>query len=176
MTLSPARPTREPRACSVDDYRELMSSFPTGVAIVTAVGPDGTPLGMTCSSLISVTLVPPTLLLCLTSASRTTEAALASGSFAVNLLHARARGVAKLFATPGAERFANTAWQATGPDSLPHLMDDAFAIADCRVARALPVGDHTLLIGAVDEIEHRPDQPLLYGLRTFASWPAASAG
>ncbi|MFD8784981.1 flavin reductase [Kitasatospora sp. NPDC059599] len=53
---------------------------------------------------------------------------------------------------------------------------DATAAADCRISRALPVGDHTLDLGRVLRIrryrEH-PPTPLLYGLRRYGSWAAA---
>ena len=42
-----------------------MASFPSGVTIVTAAGGDGRPYGMTCSSLCSVAMTPPTVLVCL---------------------------------------------------------------------------------------------------------------
>jgi flavin reductase (NADH) len=42
-------------------FRDLMSSFLAGVVIVTGMHPDGAPRGMTCSSVTSVTLLPPTL-------------------------------------------------------------------------------------------------------------------
>ena len=44
------------------DHMALMSSYPTGVAVVTAIDDDGNPHGMTCTSLASVALNPPTLL------------------------------------------------------------------------------------------------------------------
>src|SRR5439155_979792 len=48
-----------------DRFRAMMSAFPTGVAVVTTTDADGRPHGMTCSSVCSVTLEPPTLLVCL---------------------------------------------------------------------------------------------------------------
>jgi len=80
--------------CSTEDYRDLMCSFPTGVSVVTAADEDGRPWGLTCSSLSSVTLAPPTLLVCLASRSPVLAVARASGRFAVNLLHARAHATA----------------------------------------------------------------------------------
>lgn len=157
--------------CSTEDYRDLMCSFPTGVSVVTAADEDGRPWGLTCSSLSSVTLAPPTLLVCLASRSPVLAVARASGRFAVNLLHARAHATARLFATPGADRFARTAWQAADGSGLPHLLDDAFAAADCHVVAELPVGDHTVLFGEVARISRGADLPLLYGLRRFAAWP-----
>jgi len=155
------------------EFTSLMTKFPTGVAVVTAFGVDGAPWGMTCSSLCSVTLSPPTLLVCIRDASPTLAAVLACGAFAVNLLHERARTTAELFASGAADRFDRVRWQGrpqTGGG--PHLTEDAHAVAHCRLAETLPVGDHVVVFGAVTDLEQRPgSRPLLYGLRGYAAWP-----
>jgi flavin reductase (DIM6/NTAB) family NADH-FMN oxidoreductase RutF len=161
------------RRCSANEYRELMSAFPTGVSVVTAIDGDGRPWGLTCSSLSSVTVDPPTLLVCVTTRSPTLAVVQASGFFAVNLLHSRARRAAQVFATRTADRFAQVEWQRSGPAGLPHLMDDAFATADCRVIGEVAVGDHTVVLGEVGEITQTSDDPLLYGLRRFTAWPCS---
>ncbi|MGH3800621.1 MAG: flavin reductase family protein, partial [Pseudonocardiaceae bacterium] len=61
----------------VGRFRDLMSSFPTGVSVVTALDREGHPWGATCSSLSSVTLSPPTLLVCLREQAGTLHAVLA---------------------------------------------------------------------------------------------------
>jgi len=93
-----------------DCVRRLMSAFPAGVVVVTAVDPAGRPHGMTCSSLVSVTLTPPTLLVCLRTDSRTCHAVVSSAVFVVNLLRDKARAVAELFAAPVADRFDQVRW------------------------------------------------------------------
>ena len=55
---------------------------------------------MTCSSLTSVCLEPPTVLVSLATRSPTLGHALASGVFGVTLLDVEAREVAQRFATP----------------------------------------------------------------------------
>jgi flavin reductase (DIM6/NTAB) family NADH-FMN oxidoreductase RutF len=40
-------------------FRLVLGHFPTGVAVVTAAGPDGQPVGMAVSSFTSVSLEPP---------------------------------------------------------------------------------------------------------------------
>lgn len=62
------------REVSRDEYRDLMCSFPTGVTVVTTLDAAGEPFGMTCTSMTSVTLRPPTLLVCLRVGSATLEA------------------------------------------------------------------------------------------------------
>ncbi|WP_438289712.1 flavin reductase family protein [Streptomyces sp. HUAS TT7] len=147
-----------------------MSSFPTGVAVVTTLDTEGLPRGMTCNSVASVTLTPPTLLVSLRAGSATLEAVVAHGSFAVNLLHSGGQRTAELFAGPDPDRFSRVCWRRS-PSGLPHLADAAFAVADCRVSGLLDVGDHTVVFGEVGAISHADGTPLLYGLRRFTAWP-----
>src|SRR6478672_5583242 len=44
------------------DFRNALSTFATGVTIVTAMAADGTPYGVTCNSFASVSLNPPLVL------------------------------------------------------------------------------------------------------------------
>jgi flavin reductase (NADH) len=155
-----------------------MAGFPTGVAIVTAMDLGGRPAGMTCTSLTSVTLDPPTLLVCLRRGSPTLESVLRRSGFTVNLMRAGGQAVAELFASGAPDRFGRVRWQAaTGPGG-PHLIDDAHTIADCRVSQLTSAGDHVVVFGEVYEVSVYPDpapQLLLYGLRRYGSWPGARA-
>jgi flavin reductase (DIM6/NTAB) family NADH-FMN oxidoreductase RutF len=154
-------------------FRALMSTFPSGVAVVTAMEPDGVPRGMTCSSVCSVTLDPPTLLVCARRLSPTLHAMLKMSVFTVNLLHARARATAELFASGAADRFDRVRWRADPAYGGPHLVEESHAVADCQITRTVEAGDHIVVFGEVFAIERRaPAEPLLYGLRAYASWYA----
>lgn len=148
-----------------------MSSFPTGVAIVAAVEGRDRPIGMTCSSVCSVSLVPPTLLVCLRIGSPTLGAAVSARSFSVNLLHAKAQRTAELFASGAPDRFDRVSWWLDADGGGPHLTADAHTVADCRVSAAEQVGDHVVLFGEVFRVCRRNNaSPLLYGLRRYRSW------
>jgi flavin reductase (DIM6/NTAB) family NADH-FMN oxidoreductase RutF len=153
----------------------MMAGFPTGVAIVTTTKPDGRPWGMTCSSVCSVTTEPPTLLVCLRRESPTLAALLRQRSFAVNLLHESARDVAELFASGTADRFDRVRWRSDPASGGPHLVEHSHVIGDCRVSGTELVGDHIVVFGEVLRVTHQPPRrsPLLYGMRGYASWPAA---
>jgi flavin reductase (DIM6/NTAB) family NADH-FMN oxidoreductase RutF len=158
------------------DIRPLMAAFPTGVVVITALGTDGRPWGMTCTSLCSVTLEPPTLLVCLRCGSPTLDAVLGSGSFAVNLLHDEARSAAELFASGALDRFERIAWQAEGTRG-PHLIGSAHTVADCVVTNDAVVGTHTVVMGRVEAVvQMRAQRPLMYGLRRYAAWPDEITG
>lgn len=158
-----------------DLFRELMSSFPTGVSVVTALDSEGHPWGATCSSLSSVTLYPPTLLVCLGEHGGTLHAILTCNRFAVNLLHASGQRVATVFSALHVDKFAQVAWQPWSPSGLPFLHRDAFAVAACEVAGEVQVGDHRIVIGQVFDIRVSAGVPLLYGLRRYSSWPLTVA-
>lgn len=155
------------------DFRSLMARFPTGVAVVATVDSDGRPWGMTCASVCSVTIAPPTLLVCVRQHSRTLEAIMRTSRFAVNLLHDNAQSTAELFASGVPDRFDRVRWQIGPLDSGPHLYEDAHAIADCLVSQTQLVGDHVVVFGNVSTVSQAPvpAAPLLYGLRRYASWP-----
>jgi flavin reductase (DIM6/NTAB) family NADH-FMN oxidoreductase RutF len=155
----------------VSRFRDLMSSFPTGVSVVTAMDSASHPWGATCSSLSSVTLSPPTLLICLHEHGGTLRAVLECRRFAVNLLHARARLAATVFSSLHADKFAEVPWKPWSPWGLPFLHRDAFAVAACEVAGEVQVGDHRIVIGCVIDIHMSAGVPLLYGLRRYSSWP-----
>ncbi len=157
-------------AVLADRLREMMSRYPTGVAIVTCLDPHGTPCGMTCSSLVSVCLDPPTLLVCLRTASATSVAIGGHASFAVNLLDVGGRDVAQLFSSPIADRFVHVRWQRS-PGGQPWLVDHAVAVADCSVVHSVAIGDHTVVFGeVVDLAVWGRSPPLLYGMRRYADW------
>jgi flavin reductase (NADH) len=166
-----------PRALA-DKQRAMMRRFPTGVAVVTAFAQDGAPRGMTVSSLCSLSLDPPILLVCLRAASPTLEAVTGSGRFAVNLLHGDAAPVAELFASGDPDRFERAGWRAEAedPDAAgPHLGSWSHAIADCRTAQCHPAGDHRVVFGEILDIDDSEGPaPLLYGLRSYAQWPRDS--
>lgn len=174
MSTRPVEPAVE--SAQAEDFRSLMSGFPTGVVVVTTFDLEGGPRGMTCSSLSSVALDPPTLLVCMREGSPTLRAVEQRGSFAVNLLHDGGRPVAERFASGVPDRFERVPW-STGPAAAgPHLPDHARTVADCKVTAIKPVGDHSVVFGEVLEVTAYQDAaaPLMYGLRQYAVWPTAA--
>ncbi|MFD8631214.1 flavin reductase family protein [Streptomyces sp. NPDC059533] len=156
---------------SPDAFRSLMSEFPTGVCAVTTLDRDGEPRGMTCSAVTSVSLDPPTLLVCLRAGSPTLQAVLDSGSFSVNFLHAQGRDTAELFASGNQDRFALVPWEQPPGAGGPHLVRDAHTVADCEVVLTQRMGDHVTVFGEARRITRQHARPpLLYGQRQFRSW------
>ncbi len=151
-------------------FRRLMGSLAAGVTVVTAPAGDG-PRGMTCSSLTSVCLEPPTLAVCLRTASSTRAAALRHGMFAVNLLQGAAERTARVFSTDVPDRFALVGWRMSGA-GLPLLTEDVCAYAECEVVRTVEIGDHTMIFGTVTDSRVLPGTPLVHARGSYRSWDA----
>jgi flavin reductase (NADH) len=154
-----------------DDCRTFMSGYPTGIVVVTSTDADGAPVGLTCCTLISVSLAPPTLLVSINVRSRTLEAIRTRGAFGVNLLRSAGRRAAEVFSSPRGDRFGAVQWEPSAGLRMPWLTSDAFGFCECVVAEDVPVyADHALVIGQVTAIRCTSATPLLYGLRQFATW------
>jgi flavin reductase (DIM6/NTAB) family NADH-FMN oxidoreductase RutF len=148
--------TVSPRA-----LRAAMGAFPTGVTVVTTVGPGGEPVGTTANAVTSLSLEPPLLLVCFGRQSRTLAAIREHGGFAVNVLGTRHRDVSAAFARSGAaDAWAGLEHRA-GPSGSPCLAD-ALAHVDCALEHRMPGGDHEILVGRVLHAEAGAgDDPLI---------------
>ncbi|CCG02369.1 flavin reductase family protein [Blastococcus saxobsidens] len=139
--------------------RRTMSRFATGVAVITALD-GGQPHGMTVNSLTSVSLDPPLLLVCLTTGARTTEAVLNAGRFAVNILSARQEEIALRFAKRGVDHFEGLPLHY-GRHRVP-VVPEALAHLECTLERQFQGGDHTIIIGHVEQASDRVGAPLAF--------------
>ena len=134
-----------------DHFRAVMGHFATGVAVVTAAGPEG-PVGMTANAVCSLSLDPLLLLVCFDNGARTLKVVRGTERFGVNVLEAGQESLARRFASklPEAEKFAGVAHAVH--DGIP-VLEDALAWVGCTLDRLIPGGDHTIGIGSVQAAE-----------------------
>ena len=148
---------------SVDSraFRDVVGSFPTGVTIVTARGPDG-PAGLTTNAFSSLSLDPPLVLVCFDNGSRTLPVVEQAGRFAVNVLRAGQEELARVFASKAVARDKFEAVTHTVAHGVP-VLDEALAWLACDLQGLHPAGDHTIGIGRVTHL-HADEQgdPLLF--------------
>lgn len=162
---------------TVDDvtFRELMSAFPSGVAIVTAAGTDGAPLGLTTRSFVSVSAEPPLLLVSIDRTSRTLPAIRGSRAFVVNFLAAGREELSAVFASKAADKFAGVEWRPSAvARGAPILTADAVGYAECLVSSEVEAGDHWLILATVEDGRFLGGTPLMYYRRSYAGWPGTT--
>lgn len=130
--------------------RDAFGCFATGVTVVTTLGDDGAPVGLTANSFTSLSLDPPLVLFCLDRRSTSLATFEKAERFAVNVLHAGQEAVSARFSRREPDRFAATAWRP-GRTGAP-LLQDASAYFECRREAVLDGGDHRIFIGRVEAI------------------------
>jgi flavin reductase (DIM6/NTAB) family NADH-FMN oxidoreductase RutF len=153
-------------------FRAVLGSFPTGVTVVTTVGSDGTPRGLTCNAICSVSIEPPLLLFCLGKRSASLPAFLENKAFVINFLAAGRGDLSTRFASPIDDKFAGVNWQPSAlAGGSPILADDIVAHAECTLSQVVDAGDHHVLMGLVVGGGANGGNPLMYLRRTYAAWP-----
>ena len=140
----------DPPAFGGAEFRQVLGHFPTGVTVVTAlVG--GLPVGLSVNSFTAVSLEPPLVAFCAARRSRTWASIRPAGHFCVNVLAEDQEAVARVFATPGADRFRGVGWTLS-PSGAPRV-GGSLAWIDCAIDAVHPGGDHEICVGRVNALE-----------------------
>lgn len=164
MTTPEPHPRNNPLA---ESFRLAMRCFGDSVCVVTTVDAEGQQHGLTASSVTSVSMRPPAVMVSINRDTRTHAAISASGKFAANLLRAGQDNLSNTFAgvPESAERFSEGKW-STSPDTGLPVLGDALAVIEARVVSAHDFASHTIFIG---EVQAASDQnfsdttsPLIY--------------
>jgi flavin reductase (DIM6/NTAB) family NADH-FMN oxidoreductase RutF len=151
-------------------FRDVLSSFPAGVVVVTAAHPGGAPAGLTVSAFCSVSAEPPLVLVCVDLESNTLPAIRGAGGFTVNVLAAGSEPLALHFASKAEDKFAAIEWQPGPSPGGPILARHSVAHLVCAVEREVPGGDHAVFIGRVLEMDLVEDRhSLVYHRRVFSA-------
>jgi flavin reductase (DIM6/NTAB) family NADH-FMN oxidoreductase RutF len=161
----PAPDALEP--VSADLFRAVFRDHAARVVVVTAAGPDA-PAGFTLTSLTSISIRPPMVSFAVARGGSSRPAVSRSRRVAIHLLADDQERLARTFATPGIDRFADVRW-SPGPDGEP-LLADCAAYLSCEVVQHIPAGDHVLVVARVVTARNdRPGAPLLYHDGSYAS-------
>jgi flavin reductase (DIM6/NTAB) family NADH-FMN oxidoreductase RutF len=128
-------------------FRQALGSFPTGVAVITALSPSGTPMGITVNSFTSVSLEPPMVLWCLDKKSDRYAVFAKSKGFTISVLGTAHEEVSSRLAQPGSHSLADIPLIDTelGPPALA----DALAFFECKSEAVYEGGDHGIILGRV---------------------------
>lgn len=148
-------------------YRAALGAFATGVAVVSARGPDGRASGLTVNSFTSVSLDPPLVLWCLGDKSDSWDLFSTCEAFAISILPAEAEALAMRFAGKGDQSLVETECAPLDGGSGAPALRGALTRLDCRVERRVPAGDHLVLIGEVLAWDSRPGPALTYHRGAF---------
>jgi flavin reductase (DIM6/NTAB) family NADH-FMN oxidoreductase RutF len=147
--------------------RSALGRFATGVAIVTAIDPDGQPIGLTVNSFSAVSLEPALVLWCLDNNSHNLSCFCKATHHAINILSVDQEELSNRFATWPVDRFAGLPWQP-GAGGAP-LFKDCCATFEVANETIHTAGDHTIFVSRVEKFSETPDlAPLLFHAGQYA--------
>jgi flavin reductase (DIM6/NTAB) family NADH-FMN oxidoreductase RutF len=139
-----------------------MRALSSGVAII-ACGEGETRLGCTVTSLASLSLAPPTLIVCLARSSSTLAGLREAGAFSISLLAARHQALAHRFSghsgVHGSRRFDSAQWLTLSTGA--PVLAGAIAAFDCLVEEVMERHSHAIVLGAVVSLKEGADEPVL---------------
>ncbi|HZE90969.1 MAG TPA: flavin reductase family protein [Rhizobacter sp.] len=164
--LRPDAPSFSPQ-----EFRAALSTFATGVTVVTSLDASGKPVGLTANSFNSVSISPPLVLWSLSKRAGSMPAFTGGSHYAINILAADQRTLAERFASKDLDRFAGVAYRQ-GACGAP-VLEGAAAVFECFNRSRYEEGDHVIFVGEVERCERREGaQPLIFhGGRYFTELP-----
>ena len=142
--------------------RDAFGQFATGVTVVTAVNQTGNPIGITANSFASVSLEPPLVSWCVDKESSRYQEFVDADFFTISVLTAVQESTSNLF--------AQRSWDDTvfedvehriGHNGVPQL-ENASARFHCKTEHRYEGGDHLIIVGAVQDFDCHPQDPLLF--------------
>lgn len=145
----------------IGDFRLAMRRVAATVNVI-SLTVDGRPMGVTATAVSSLSMDPPSLLVCINRAASVHASMADMEAFRVNILHRDQEDIASMFADRKLEalRFAD-GWEL-GADAPPRLIDAQSSVL-CRRIDCHQFGTHSIFIGVIEDVRVREDvSPLLY--------------
>ncbi|PYE16406.1 flavin reductase (DIM6/NTAB) family NADH-FMN oxidoreductase RutF [Williamsia limnetica] len=160
---------------SADLFKAAFRGHPGGVSVITADAGAG-PVALTATSVSSVSVDPPLLMFSVSHQSSSTATIRAAETVVVHLLSVDELQIAKLGATSGIDRFADSSIWSRLPTGEPHFPAARTWIRG-KVVSQMDAGSSTVIAVEALEIKDVADEcssaPLVYHDRT---WHALGEG
>lgn len=157
---------------SADEFKSVFRGHPGGVAVITADAGDG-PVALTATSVSSVSADPPLLVFSISAQSSASSVLARAETVVVHLLDAHDIDLAKLGATSGVDRFADTALWSRLTTGEP-VYRDVRAWVRCAVVSRMDAGGSIVIAGHAlqshverDVEPGAPGDALVYHNRTW---------
>ncbi|WOH48393.1 flavin reductase family protein [Bradyrhizobium sp. sBnM-33] len=150
-----------------ETFKRALRRFPAAVSVITSADQNRRH-GMTATAVTSLSLDPPSLIVCVNQQTLLHDIMLLARRFCVNVLRRDQITLSSAFSggVPAEERFELGQWM-TSAEGVTYLADAQINIF-CKKAAAVPYGTHTIFIGEAETVNMRdPIEPLIYQDATY---------
>ncbi len=151
---------------SSNDFRSALSSFATGVTIITARDLNDEPIGMTASSFNSVSMEPPLILWSIAKSALSSSSFTHATFFAVHVLASDQTEISNKFAIKGEDKFSKIIWHED-QNRVP-IINDVSSRFDCKTHDIHDGGDHWIIVGKVINLENSSKHGLVFSEGSYA--------
>ena len=129
------------------DFRKAMRNYIYSVSILSNKNIDGELNAITVSSVTSISMEPPSLLVCINKSSRIHDTLIKNSDFCINLLNKNQQEISNICSTDSLydQRFDHEKWNT---QTIPFL-EEAQANIFCSIEDLVPYHTHTIFIGRV---------------------------
>ena len=149
-------------------YRDALSRYATGVALVTTITEDGEAIGANDKFVFFPYRLSRSwycgVLVKIRHDSGITSTV---GTFAISVLSSEQQDLAKRFATPLDDKFADLTWRP-GLGGVP-VIDDMSVVFECQNRNQHDAGDHIILVCEVKSFSECEIAPLVYCNHEFST-------
>ena len=135
-----------------DNFRLAMRRYIYSVSIMSNKDDNGNSNAITVSSVTSISMDPPSLLICINKSSRIHDTLQIGSKFCINLLKKAQEDLSNICSDEESyeERFNNENWDT---EEIPFL-SNAQANIFCKVDKLTSYHTHTIVVGLVENANH----------------------
>lgn len=151
-------------AVDQDLMKQVNRRFVTGLTVVTTMD-DGIPRGLAVNAFSSISLDPPTVLVCVMRTSTTHDVLYRAEHLAINIISIDQMDVVGVFASKAPDKFAGLAWHPA-PNGSPFL-ERSCAAMEAQIRERLQSSTHTIFICRVVAADVSEHHPMVYSAGGF---------
>ena len=135
-----------------DNFRQAMRRYIYSVSIMSNKDDNGNSNAITVSSVTSISMDPPSLLICINKAARIHDTLKIGSKFCINLLNKDQEELSNICSDEDGyeERFKDENWNI---EEIPFLTN-AQANIFCKVDKLTSYHTHTIVVGLVEDANH----------------------
>jgi 3-hydroxy-9,10-secoandrosta-1,3,5(10)-triene-9,17-dione monooxygenase reductase component len=152
----------------IEEFKNAAASFSTGVCVCIVEQEKSQFVGITINSFASLSLNPCLIMFSLKKQSRFHGILLGKKHFAINVLSYQQKAIATHFSKNAGSIVEENQLIVNSNNPIPFLID-CCANMHCELFCTYDGGDHTIVVGLVENVIYSPLTPLVYFLRNFHS-------